>query len=429
MSEKVEELQPLLEEDQLDLDDMDTVGVEPRKRRFPIWAIIVIVVIALIASVTSYYLLNRTPAIQYTQGTATTGNLSVKVSASGPLSPNAEYTMNFPAAGQITEIDVKVGQHVTKGQTLAKLSVTSTGNYANNNNNNNNSPTVDTLTAPGDATIAVINGAVGENVSSSGTVSSGSGGSSQGTGSSSGSSVFMTLVDVSKYNIQASINESDINSIKIGQPAQFTVSAYPSKTLRATVSAINILGQTSSSVVTYAVTLTVDMSSLTNVQVYPGMTATVDITTAQRLNTLLIPSSALTFPTTALQNGEISRSDYVAALQSSTSNSSSGSTSNANGATTSSRVVMELKNGKLTPVAITVGLSSGQSVEVLSGLQDGDQVVIGQTGGNTTTTGTGTGTGTGTRRGTGGFGGGAGGFGGGAGGFGGGAGGARSGGN
>lgn len=397
MSEDLEELQPLLEEEQLAADDLDSVEAKPQKRRIPIWTIIVsiVVVIVLIAAGTTYYLLNRTPPIQYTQATARTGNLSVKVSASGPLSPNAEYMMNFPAAGQITEIDVSVGQHVTKGQTLAKLAVTQSNGF-----NNSSSSTTDTLTAPGDATVAAINGSVGENVSSSGNVSAGGGNGNQSGNSGSSNSAFMTLVDVSKYMITASVNETDINSIKVGQAAQFTVSAYPTKTLNATVSSIDILGQTSSSVVTYNVTLTVNMSSLTNVQVYPGMTATVDITTAQRLNTLIIPSSALSFPTTALQNGEINRADYVSALQSAASasgNSSSSSTST----TASNRVVMELKNGKLTPVPITVGLTSGQSVEVLSGLQAGDQIVIGQTGGQTTTTTTGTGTRIGTGIGTG----------------------------
>ncbi|BCL78610.1 HlyD family efflux transporter periplasmic adaptor subunit [Ktedonobacteria bacterium brp13] len=385
MPEQVEELQPLLEEDLLDLDDADDVVLQPKKRRFPLWAIIVIVilVLALIAVTLSHFLIRRTSAIQYTQAAVQSGNLSVQVSTSGPLTPNAEYAMNFPAAGQITEVDVKVGDHVTTGQTLAKIKVTQTSNnFANGGPTT--TTTIDTLTAPADATVAAVNGNVGENVSANGTVTSGSTSSSIGAGSGSSSSAFMTLVDVSKYMISASVNETDINSIKVGQAAQFTVSAYPSTTLRATVTSIDILGQTSSSVVTYAVQLAVDMTSVNNVNLFPGMTATVDITTAQRLNTLIIPTTATTFPTTALQNGEINRADYIAALRSAAGNAStSGST-----ATGNSRVVMELKNGKLTPVLIKIGLSSTNSVEVLSGLQAGDQVVTGQIGGTTTTSAT-----------------------------------------
>ncbi|GCE16036.1 efflux RND transporter periplasmic adaptor subunit [Tengunoibacter tsumagoiensis] len=417
MAEQVEELQPLLEADQFDFDDADEIVLPPR-RRFPIWAIVLIVVLvlALIAASISYYLLNRTPAIQYIQSTVQSGNLSVKVSTSGPLAPNAQYIMNFPAAGQISEVDVKVGDHVTAGQTLAKITVTQTVNGYGNNP----PTTTDTLTAPGDATVATVNGTVGENVSSNGSVSTGSSGSGQGSASSS--SAFMTLVDVSKYVINASINESDITSIKVGQVAQFTVSAYPSTTLRATVTSIDILGQSSSSVVTYPVQLAVDMSSVNTIQLFPGMTATVDITTAQRLNTLIIPASALSFPTTALQNGEINRTDYRNALQAAASSSSTNNTGSTTGAVTgNTRVVMELKDGKLVPVPITVGLTSNSSVEVLSGLKEGDQIVTGQTGGTTTSPRTGTNAG-----GRGGFGGGGGGFGGG---FGGGNGGRGAGGN
>lgn len=402
MPEQVEELQPLLEEDQLDLDDADGFVLQPKKRRFPLWAVIVIVVLvlALIVATVFYFLMGRTPAVQYTQSTVQSGNLSVKVSSSGPLTPNAEYSMNFPAAGQISEVDVKVGDHVTAGQTLAKIKVTQTTSGFGNNAPATTTTTIDTLTAPANAIVASVNGTVGENVSANGSVSSGSGssGTGQGSNSSSSSSAFATLVDVSKYMISASVNETDINSIKVGQAAQFTVSAYPSTTLRANVTSIDILGQTSSSVVTYPVQLAVDMSSVKDINLFPGMTATVDITTAQRLNTLFIPATAISFPTTALQNGEISRADYIAALQPAT-----GSSSANNGtAVSNSRVVMELKNGKLTPVPITIGLTSGSTVEVLSGLQSGDQIVTGQTGGNTTTS---------TRTGTGGFrNGGAGGF-------------------
>ncbi len=62
--------------------------------------------------------------------------------------------------------------------------------------------------------------------------------------------------------------------------------------------------------------------------------------------------------------------------------------------------------GILTPILIKTGLNSGQYVEVLSGLQEGSQVVVSQTGGTTSTTTT-------TRTGTGGGGFGGGGFGGG----------------
>ena len=118
------------------------------------------------------------------------------------------------------------------------------------------------------------------------------------------------------------------------------------------------------------------MQSLNSTHIYPGMTATVNITTAERIGTLLVPSSALTFATTALTNGELTRSQL----------SSLGSSSSTKGSTGGSRgIVIELKAGKLVPLLVTTGLTNGQETEILSGLQEGDQVVVGQTGGTTTT--------------------------------------------
>jgi multidrug efflux pump subunit AcrA (membrane-fusion protein) len=196
--------------------------------------------------------------------------------------------------------------------------------------------------------------------------------------------------------IPAQVNEADIASVKVGQPAQFTVEAYPTQTFNASVATIETLGTTTSNVVTYTVILNVDNHSLNGANLYPGMTATASITTAEAIGVLLVPSSALSFSTTAIQNGELSRT----ALRSLFSNSSSsiGSTQSAS----NRGIVLELKNGKLVPVVVTTGLTNGTYTEILSGLNSGDKVVVSQTGGTTTTTGTGT---SGTR-GAGGFGGG-----------------------
>lgn len=251
-----------------------------------------------------------------------------------------------------------------------------------------------TMKAPHAGTVEVINGQVGSNP--------GSGGSSSG---SSGSSAFIEMIDTSSLNISASVSEANIASVAVDQPATFTVAAYPSATFRASVSSIETEGTTTSSVVNFPMNLAVDMASVGTDKLYPGMTATVGITTAERISTLLIPSSALTFYATALSSGELNRNS-ISAL---------GQGAARSGATGSSGIVIELKNGKLVPVPVTIGLTNGTQTEILSGLKENDQIVISQTGGATAATSTGTGTGTGTGRGgAGGFGGG--GFGGGGGG-------------
>lgn len=385
MAEDVDvKFQPLLDDEE---NDADSYSFQPERRRGArgwLIALIIVLILALAGGGLYYWQQSKQVPVTYTTAAVTVGNLSTTISATGPISAHAVYSLNFSNAGQVSEIDVKVGQHVTQGQVLAKLYI------------NNNTSRVAELTAPEAATVAAINGVVGESAGSSG----------GGAGSGSSSSAFMTLIDISSLNITAQVNESDIANVKVGQAAQFTVASYPSATFRASVSSIDLIGQTSSSVVTFPVQMAVDQNSLNGNNLYPGMTATVNITTAQRIGALLVPASAISFTSTALQAGEVSRSAITAL----TGGAATGTGSTSTATTGSSRVVLTLNNGKLTPVLIKTGLNSGQFIEVLSGLQEGDQVVVSQTGGNTTTTTTTTRTGTG----GGGFGGG--GFGGGGGG-------------
>lgn len=477
MSEEVKmRLQPLLEDEQADV-----LQVKPqlprRRRRGRIIALVIVLLVILIASGVIFYMRRANqPVVRFTQAAVTTGNITVQVSATGPVTPNAEYDMNFLTAGQVKAIDVQVGQQVKKGQVLAKLTIDKTAlesavnqaqlgvvaaqnsvgsaqanlgnaeaantialkiakaqeqnalaacenaestpaptgspttsptpvptvspncdklakdqyaqaqqqantsatsaqnqivsaqNSLNNalaqlqsaQNNLTDAAQNATLTAPVAATVAAINGSIGETV---------------GTGSSSTSSqAFMILIDMSKIGITAQVNEADIGGLQVGQPAQFTVTAYPTQTFRASVTAVETIGQATSNVVYYTVKLTVDKQSLNGTHLYSGMTATVNITTAERIGVLLVPAAALSFPGIALQSGELSRS-ALSSLASSTTSTATGTRG----------VVVVLRNGKLVPVAITTGLSNGQFTEVLSGLREGDQVVVSQTGGNTTT--------------------------------------------
>ena len=397
-------LQPLINDDEdIQVESLPPVPPRPHRRRRWLIALVVIVILALLGGggMLLYMQKTRTLPVQYTQQAATIGNISLTVSASGPISANAEYDMNFNVAGQVSAINVQVGQQVKAGQTLATLKSTSlqdavtqaqqsvanaqtTYNDAVNNGasqtvldtDNNNVLTAQgqlktaqdnlaatILTAPANATVASINGKVGQSAGASG-------------GSTSSSTTpFIVLIDTSASDINALVNEADIGNVHVGQPAQFTVEAYPSQTFRASVTSVDLIGQTSGNVVVYPVHLRVDQHSLNGTYLYPGMTATTTITTAERIGALLVSNAALSFPNTAVQAGAISRSTLFSAF--SGSSTARGTQSNSN-----QRIVLELKNGKLVPVVITTGLTNGTNTEVLSGLQPGDQVVVRATGGS-----------------------------------------------
>ena len=99
--------------------------------------------------------------------------------------------------------------------------------------------------------------------------------------------------------VLAAVNESDTANLKVGDPAQFTVSAYGNRLFTGTVSAISPVGQTVSNVVSYPVTIDVNKDDLQNANLLPGMTASVTIVVVQRPNVVLIPVNAINFARTA----------------------------------------------------------------------------------------------------------------------------------
>ncbi|GCE19538.1 efflux RND transporter periplasmic adaptor subunit [Dictyobacter kobayashii] len=335
MAEDVEiQEQPLFNEaDEEDAFNFDEVQQQQKRQRPKTLVIILIIllVIILAAGAFLYWRSTQKVSISYTQATVTTGNIAQQISATGPVQARATYNLNFTTNGQVSQINVKVGDQVKAGQQLAVITPT---------NSQQNSTALTTLTAPANATVAAINGYVGTAV--------GSGNNNASSSSGSGSSAFIVLTDTSSLQIAAQVNESDIGNVKVGQPAQFTVAAYPNSTFQATVASIETIGQSSSGVVTYPVNLNVTMSSLNNIHLLPLMTATVNIITAQQTNVLRVPAAALTFSTTALQNGYISRQS-LRALRNGFNQQGNNAGSSSSSSTGKQGIVLELQNGVLTP--------------------------------------------------------------------------------
>jgi HlyD family secretion protein len=384
-----------------DEEDDDTLLAPPRRRRrFWLIALSILLLVVLVGGGVFFYMRRNTSSqVSYTTVPVSIGNLTQTVSASGPLQARTEYDMNFGTSGQISAIDVHVGEQVKPGWVLATLSAPNlqiavqqaqiaVDNAQNTYNtavdNGDSSTTIQTdsnalqdaqlqlqaaqnnlaaatLIAPAHAIVAAINGTVG-----------------QSAGSGSSTTPFMVLLDTSGFTVTAAVNEADIANVQVNQPARFTVTAYTGQTFRATVSSISMVGTTTSGVVSYPVTLAVDMSTVGTAHLYPGMTATITITTAQRIGALLVSNSAFTFPTTALQAGVITRSALTSGL---TSNGGTGTGTSGTQNSGSRHVVLVLRSGKLVPVLITTGLTNGTFSEVLSGLNAGDQVVVSATGG------------------------------------------------
>jgi HlyD family secretion protein len=102
--------------------------------------------------------------------------------------------------------------------------------------------------------------------------------------------LFTIARDMTKMEIEALVDESDIGSIRTGQKVRFTVQSYQDKVFDGVVRQIRLQPQTVSNVVNY--TVIVDADNLDQI-LLPGMTATVDFIIDARENVLTVPNSAL----------------------------------------------------------------------------------------------------------------------------------------
>jgi multidrug efflux pump subunit AcrA (membrane-fusion protein) len=172
------------------------------------------------------------------------------------------------------------------------------------------------ITAPTNGTVLTIAGLVGSSVSagttttgaSSSSSSSGSSGSGTGTGTGTGSSsssgssssgsssssssgAFITMADLSQLQVTADVSETDVASVQNGQSATVTLNAtgasYPAQ-----VQVVSPTSTVVSNVVEYAVTL--DLTEAVPAGVRPGQSAAISIVTGEASDALYVPSTAVT---------------------------------------------------------------------------------------------------------------------------------------
>lgn len=115
--------------------------------------------------------------------------------------------------------------------------------------------------------------------------------------------LFNVAEDLTKMQIEASVVEADIAKVKEGQPVEFSVDSFPDEVFYGKVMQVRNEAITTSNVVTYEVIIEVDNQAL---KLKPGMTANVEIITAQKEGVLLVPNKALRFYISD-ENGEIKR--------------------------------------------------------------------------------------------------------------------------
>ena len=202
--------------------------------------------------------------------------------------------------------------------------------------------------------------------------------------------LFQVAEDLRSLKLNVSVDEADIGSVKEGQAATFTVSAYPARRYPATISRVAFGSTKTDGVVTYTTELTVDNADLS---LRPGMTASATVVATERDNVLLVPNTALRFVPAAAP-GAGGGGNGGAGNGASGANSGSilsklmprpprtgtrpatGDKASAGG---NERQLWVLRDGQAVPLRVSTGISDGRQTEITGGeLQAGMAVITDQ---------------------------------------------------
>ena len=104
--------------------------------------------------------------------------------------------------------------------------------------------------------------------------------------------LFTIAQDLTKMQVYASTDESDVGMIKVGQTVTFKVDAFPKETFSGRVSQIRMNATTVQNVVTYNTIIDFDNPDM---KLFPGMTAYITIPVATAQNVLRVPNGALRY--------------------------------------------------------------------------------------------------------------------------------------
>jgi HlyD family secretion protein len=193
-------------------------------------------------------------------------------------------------------------------------------------------------------------------------------------------STLMTLADMSVITSEVKVDETDIVNVRLGQPAEVTIDAIPRKVFHGVVSEIgdNAIVR-STGVATSQATSTSEEAkdfkvvvTLTDppADLRPGLSSTAKITTATRSGVLSIPIQALTVRTQA---------DLVPKDKDAGKNSVQAASVPAEASKQKDEVqgVFVIRNKKAEFIPVDTGISGTTDIEIVKGVQEGDEVITG----------------------------------------------------
>jgi HlyD family secretion protein len=188
--------------------------------------------------------------------------------------------------------------------------------------------------------------------------------------------LFTVAEDLTKLRLWVYVDEADVGSVKVGQEASFTVSAYPSRKFPARITRVGFGSTIADNVVTYLTYLDVDNTDLS---LRPGMTATATIVATRVTDALLVPNTALRFTPTAAAGKAPAKGGVLSSLTPRMPGGMTRRSAAAGSSTASAKQVWVLRDDVPVQLAVTPGISDGHMTEITAGeLQAGMQVITAQ---------------------------------------------------
>ncbi|CAG0946597.1 Macrolide export protein MacA [Anaerolineae bacterium] len=297
-----------------------------------------------------------TPPVRTTR--VTRGDVRQVLTVPGDVTPANTQSLSFSAGGRLIELNVRAGDQVTQGKVLASIDeaplklalaqaqvdyrikqdaldkikassvITTTDvkqaeisaqSAASTLRQAQADLTGAVMLAPFSGRVLSVTGNVRDTIAANATV--------------------VEMADLSQLEIQTSIGQQDVTAVQAGQSATITFDARPGETFSGKVSRVVPKKASTSGAVTYTVFVSVDKAPQ---GLLPGMTADADIIVAERKNVLTLPRRSIRATANATINLSV------------------------------------IQNGQTTSKSVKVGLVGDLNVEILSGLQEGDQVVTTQ---------------------------------------------------
>jgi HlyD family secretion protein len=229
-----------------------------------------------------------------------------------------------------------------------------------------------TIYSPIDGTVTVLNSKLGERVVA--------------TNQFAGTEV-MRVADLGHMEARVDVNENDVVNVKIGQKASVAIDAYSERKFKGTVQQIANTGKTTGAgtqeeVTNFEVKIRIDER---DVALRPSLSCTADIETNMVKDAVAVPMQSVTIRTgdSNLSPEEIEKRKQKAAARDQGDNNAEVSNDRQEKTALKldreklSKVVFVKDGGKAKMVKVTTGIADDTSMEIKSGIKEGDEVISG----------------------------------------------------